>query len=292
MPPPSGRWMRTLWLPGVALLLVGCVTPPSLRKGNPSFNVSTSDAGAVLREMRENPKPLQRPLVVLSGFCDPGIAANILCGEFKRLTGDDRVIGVSFLFCGNFQQCRRNVIEAVDKAFPNDDPQWTTEVDVVGVSMGGLVGRYAAALEPDHPDARRLRVARLFTISSPHRGAALAMLPTLSRLQLDMRADSEFLHRLTRAESAEGDRDANADNNAAKPAGYTLVPYVRLGDTIVGAKNAAPDGTTPWWLPAEPFQDSHLMAMVDPRIIADVARRLRGESPLTHDPPQPLPTPS
>jgi pimeloyl-ACP methyl ester carboxylesterase len=286
MSPWPARWMRTLWLPAVALLLVGCGTSPAMRKGNPSFNVSTSDAGLELRKMREHPKPLERPLVVLSGFCDPGIAANILRGEFKRLTGDDRVIGVSFLFCGDFEQCRRSVIAAVDKAFPNDDPRWTTEVDVVGVSMGGLVGRYAAAPEPEHPDARRLRVARLFTISSPHRGALLAMLPTLSRLQLDMRSDSDFLRRLVQAEATID------DGQSGDAATYKIVPYVRLGDTIVGAKNAAPEGLTPWWLPAEPFQDSHLMAMADPRIIADVARRLRGECPLTHDPPQPLPTPS
>jgi hypothetical protein len=42
-------------------------------------------------------------------------------------------------------------------------------------------------------------------------------------------------------------------------------------------------------VPGKPFQDAHLMAMADPRIIADVARRLRGEPPLTSDPPEPLP---
>jgi hypothetical protein len=64
---------------------------------------------------------------------------------------------------------------------------------------------------------------------------------------------------------------------------------VRLGDIIVGAPNAAPEGLTPRWLPGEPLQDSHIGAMLDKRIIADVARRLRGEQPLTSDPPQPLP---
>jgi hypothetical protein len=265
-----------------ATLGVGCASP----KGNSSFAVSTSDAQRVLHDMRGDPKPLSRPLVVLAGFFDPGVASGHLRKAFKELTGDDRVIGVSFLFCGDFDDCRRQVIAAVDKAFPSDDPEWTTEVDVVGVSMGGLVGRYAAApVQPaapspkgagdgEKPQQRRLRVARLFTIGTPHRGASLATLPTLSRLQLDMRAGSEFLRRL---------------DDAGAAAEYEVYPYVRLGDVIVGAANAAPQGRDPWWVPGEPLQDSHMMAMMDARIIADVARRLRGEAPLTTHPPQPLP---
>jgi pimeloyl-ACP methyl ester carboxylesterase len=201
-----------------------------------------------------------------------------LTKEFRRLTGDRRVIGVSFLWCGDFDACRRDVIAAVDKAFPSDDPNWTTEVDVVGVSMGGLVGRYAAVTPAADPDARRLRMARLFTIGTPHRGAALAVLPTLHQLQIDMRADSRFLRRLDAAES--GDDTAPS---------YQVVPYVRLGDSIVGAANSAPFGMTPYWVPGEAFQDSHMMAITDARIIADMARRLRGETPLAQDPPQPLP---
>jgi pimeloyl-ACP methyl ester carboxylesterase len=243
---------------------------------NASFDVTIPRAQSMLKDMRKHPKPLQRPLVVLSGFCDPGIAAGHLRSQFRRLTGDRRVIGVSFLFCGDFDACREKVIEAVDRAFPSDDPIWTSEVDVVGVSMGGLVARYAAVPKNDEPGARRLRIARMFTISSPHRGAAMAAAPTLHQLQRDMRQQSSFIGRLTEAE-------------AADDVAYEIYPYVRLGDTIVGAENAAPAGQTPWWVPAEPLQDSHLMAMMDARIIADVARRLRGEDPLTHEPPQPLP---
>ena len=41
---------------------------------------------------------------------------------------------------------------------------------------------------------------------------------------------------------------------------------------------------------SEPYSHtSDLMAVLDARIIADVARRLRGEEPLTTYPPQPLP---
>ena len=255
------------------LLALGCVGCASA-KPNPSFAVSSDDARRALGEMRSNPKQLDRPLVVLSGFCDPGIASSHLRSEFRRLTGDDRVIGVSFLFCGDFDACRRQVIAAVDKAFPSDDPLWTTEVDVVGVSMGGLVGRYAAVPTLNQPEGRRLRVARLFTISTPHRGAALAGLPTIDRLQIDMRAGSRFL------------RDLDA---AYEGGGYELFPYVRLSDVPVGPPNAAPRGRTAWWVSNLPLQDSHMGAPTDPRIVADIARRLRGEAPFTTDPPAPLP---
>jgi len=210
------------------------------------------------------------------------------------------VISVSFFFCGSFDGCRKRVIDAVEKAFPSDDPEWTTEVDVVAVSMGGLVARYAAApprapkatttnaaSQPttDRAPARRLRIARLFTISSPHRGAALAFLPTFNQLQIDMRAGSKFLQRLDAF-----DELVEPGSAQTRPSdSYELIPYVRLDDMIVGERNAAPAGWTPWWVPAEPFQDSHIFAMADPRIVADIARRLRGEPPLTTDPPAPLP---
>lgn len=268
---------------GIVSLLVLCIAASSSGcifhradfsyQANASFDVTVSDARQAMSEMRDEPKPLERPLVVLGGFCDPGFAPGLLRAQFRRLTGDDRVIGVSFLFCGDFGDCRDRVIRAVDKAFPSDDPNWTSEVDVIGVSMGGLVARYAAAPHEDDPTGRRLRVARLFTIGTPHGGASLAVLPTWHRLQLDMREDSAFLRRLQEAETGE----------------VEIIPYVRLGDRIVGAQNAAPHGKTPWWLPAEPLQDSHIMATMDARIIADVARRLRGEPTLTSDPPEPLP---
>jgi pimeloyl-ACP methyl ester carboxylesterase len=260
--------------PLFAMLLIGC----GAAKENASFDVSIPRAQEILHDMRASPKPLERPLVVLSGFCDPGIAAGHLRGEFRRLTGDQRVVGVSFLFCGDFDACRKSVIDAVERKFPSDDPRWTTEVDVVGVSMGGLVGRYAAVPRNNDPNAKRLKIARLFTISSPHRGAAMAGAPALHRLHQDMRQDSPFLRHLAEMESR-----ANVHT-------YDIFPYVRLGDAIVGAENAAPAGRTPWWVSAQPLQDSHLMAMMDARIIADVARRLRGEEPLTHEPPQPLPS--
>jgi hypothetical protein len=262
----------------ICLAVIGCITGGASTTPNSSFDLSVSDAKIALREMRDDPKPLERPLVILGGYHDPGLAASHLRGEFKKLTGDKRVLGVSFMFCGNFDDCKRDVIAAVDKAFPSDDPIWTTEVDVIGVSMGGLVGRYSALADPFAPDGRRLKIARMFTIGTPHRGASMAGMPTFNSLQIDMRANSKFLRSLDRRE-----------RKLPKAAQYEIYPYVRLGDVIVGAENAAPEGQHPLWVPAEPLQDSHMFATMDARIIADMARRLRGEEPFAVGPPQPLP---
>jgi pimeloyl-ACP methyl ester carboxylesterase len=147
--------------------------------------------------------------------------------------------------------------------------QQTAEVDVVGVSLGGLVARYAAAPREDGP---RLRVANLYSISSPHRGARMASVPSWEPRVKDMRTGSDFLSKLD-----------------ACGCGAQIVPYVRLDDSIVGVENSAPTGMTPWWVATPPMQASHLLAHTDPRILADIARRLRGEEPFTHEPAAPLP---
>ena len=263
--------MFSLWqvIVAVVLLGAGCTAPT-----NPSFPVTVGEASAALREMEATPKRLARPVIVLGGYHDPGFGALVWREEVRRWAKDPRIIGVSFPFHRDFDQCRRDVIAAVDRAFPTSDPDATVEVDVIGTSMGGLVGRYAAVQKPGE---RRLKVVRLITVSSPHRGAAWARLPALSRLHADMRGTSPFLDELERAEAT-----TTADD-------YELVPYVRLGDRIVGAHNAAPAGTNAWWLPNQPLNLAHFAVNRDPRVRADVARRLRGETPLTKTPPAAVP---
>lgn len=242
---------------------------------NPSFDVSVPEAREALREMEAEPARLERPVVVLAGLFDPGLASWNLARQLRNLSGDERVISVAFPLAWNFDACRERAIAAVEEAFPAEEPGWTTEVDVVGVSMGGLVARYAA-MEPEDQDEpeRRLRINRLFTISTPHQGAALAAAPSPDPRQRAMRKDSGFLKEL---------------NDRYTDTGYELYPYVRLGDRMVGPENAAPPGEVPWWVPARFLQPDHLTATLDPRIIADIARRLRGESPFTSEPREPLP---
>jgi hypothetical protein len=243
---------------------------------NPSFDVTVDDARDALRAMRDDPRPYERPIVVIGGIFDPGMMAPAIARELRRLGADAEVASVTFMFDGSFDACRRRTIATVERAWPSDDPSETVEVDVVAISMGGLVARHAARPPPDPEAGRRLRVRRLYTISTPHRGARMAGVPTLDERIRDMRPGSEFLAAL----------------DEPQPLDPVLVPYARLDDAIVGPENAAPPGMDPWWVPNIPLAFSHLLAAQDPRIIADIARRLRGETPYSRAPAAPLPGPA
>jgi pimeloyl-ACP methyl ester carboxylesterase len=249
-------------------------TACSAGPNNPSFPVTFSEASQAVAQMRSDPRPLPRPLVIIGGFWDPNVSPPLFKNWFKGVTSDGQIITISVGLCGSFEECRRRVIEAVDAACPTADPDFTAEVDVVGASLGGLVARHAAAPSDDPTHPRRLRIARLFTISTPHSGARLAQLVSLTDYHRDMRPNSLFLQRLAAFDAA---------------VTYELYPYVRLSDEIVGARHAAPPGKQPFWLPNPPLKIPHLGAMMDVRILADIARRLRGETPFTHFPPTPLP---
>jgi hypothetical protein len=245
---------------------IGCATKPV----NPTFAVTTDQAEHALDEMKQQPKRLQRPVLIIDGYNDPGIGSAIVRKKIVEATGDKRIVTVSCASCRTFDECRKRVTDAVDRAFPTANDKLTTEVDVIGISMGGLVARYSA--EPPNGKGKQLRIARLFTLSSPLRGAKAASLPTFNQLQKDMRIGSPFLAKV----------------NAIKPT-YPIYPYVRLDDKTVGPANASPPGEEPIWVANLALQPAHMFVVVDPRIIGDVARRLRGEPPLSKDQRTPLP---
>jgi pimeloyl-ACP methyl ester carboxylesterase len=248
------------------LILFGCAAQPI----NPSFPVTADFARRDLRRMESNPRRLDRPLLIITGFMDPGFAALAMRARFEAATGDDRVIIVALEDCGTYAQCTQKLIRAVDEAFPSASPTQTSEVDVIGYSMGGLVARLAAN-PPDN--ARRLRIHRLFTISTPNQGAIRAKeLPLLHPLQGGMRPGSPLLAQLN-----------------SRPEPYRVISYIRLGDKVIGPPNAVIPGGQLWWVSTLPFTNPHLGAPGDPRILDDIARRLRGEPPLTTVPPAPLP---
>jgi hypothetical protein len=253
----------------VIVLLAAC-TPQTV---NPSLSVSHKQAKRTLAAMEKSPTRFPRPVVVLGGYHDPGIGPGVVCARLRRLAGGQGVIGVSYYFERSFDACRDDVIAAVERAWPSNDPRETVEVDVVGLSMGGVVGRYCA-IECD--GQKRLRIARLFTVSSPHMGAAGATkVPAFARLHRDLRQNSAFLRELEAAET--------------RISRYQIIPYVRLGDWIVGAGNAAPRGRTAWWVSKPPFENAHIGAPLDPRIFGDIVLRLRGDTPFTRSPPATLP---
>jgi hypothetical protein len=118
-----------------------------------------------------------------------------------------------------------------------------------------------------------LRIRTLFTLATPHRGALLAGLVRPDRAARQMRPGADTLNRLHRLSG-----------------GYELVPYAMLRDWWVGSTRAAPDGHVPIWVDPQTAGErfaSHFAINRQPLIVADIARRLRGEDPLARPGPPP-----
>ena len=98
----------------IGLAAAGCGAQPI----DPAFPVSTTWARQDLARMAANPKPLERPLVVISGFLDPGLAATSMHDQFARVTGDKRIAMISLFECMSFEQCRQKIVDVVSRAFP------------------------------------------------------------------------------------------------------------------------------------------------------------------------------
>ncbi len=272
---PSQR--RTLSIAAAALLLL----PPSLTAAgctaddplNPSFPLQTRQARAELVEMRDQPVMPPRPVVVIGGLFDVGVAAADLGDRLREhLHPDTPLIVVHAFGTASTDAAADRLLAAVEEAWPSGDPSATTEVDVVAFSYGGVIARHAA--RPRENGGRVLRIARLFTVASPHRGARMAAAPTLDRRIWEIRAGSDFLTAL-----AEHDEDAT----------YEAYAYVRLGDSVVGPENAGLGGEPAYWVAPLRNEPAHVTAYKDPRILADIARRLRNEPAYTTRPPAPIP---
>ena len=254
------------------MTLAGCASDTPL---NPSFSLTRAEARSAIKQMHAAPKSLARPVVVLGGIHDPGFVPSHIADVVRDSVPDrQRIINVAFFETRTFDSCALKLISTLEETFPSVDAIETVEVDVVAFSMGGLVARHAASHAFAARHGRRLRIARLFTISSPHQGADLARLPTLDNRARDMRPGSPFLN------SLDGDSDAGGE--------YPMFAYVRLEDGVVGEEHAAPAGMAAWWVPSG-FTLSHMLAGHDKRILADILRRLRYEEPFSTEPPAPLP---
>jgi hypothetical protein len=128
----------------VLAVVVGCAGPV-----NPSFDVSLRAASRELSGIERRSIHLERPLVIAAGFLDPGFGVSSLTSRMRRMVDDpSMVVEVAFFSTPTFAMARERMIEKIESLYPSDDPLETIEVDVIGISMGGLVSRYAAA-----PDA-------------------------------------------------------------------------------------------------------------------------------------------
>ena len=243
--------------------LVGLFTPGeavSLTARNPDFDLTADEALEDWKRVEGHPIRLERPVVVLAGWREMWpTPVSDLAGPIERLTGGD-VLAVDYPFAGDLRKLTGKVVDAVEARWPSGDADETVEVDVVGLSMGGLVARLAAI---GGGGAKRLNIKRLFTIATPHRGANMARLGFVDKATRDMRPGSALLGEL---------------DEALPSAAYELLCYARLNDVLVGATNTAPPGRHPFWVSGS-VMFSHVGSRKDPRIIADIVRRLRGEAP-------------
>ncbi|MBN8597091.1 MAG: hypothetical protein J0L78_05385 [Planctomycetes bacterium] len=242
---------------------------------NPAFSCDLGAIASKSRELAANPKPLPRPVIVFSGYRVPGLFAGQLASNLARLTtgSTDRFRMFAYPFDGDIEPLVNRLATIIGREFGLEATgDSTTPVDVVGISMGGIVGRLAAARARSRPGGvPRVDVRRLFTIGTPHRGARLALKVHVDRAATDMQPRSSFLTTL--------DEFAKADD-------YELVPYATLNDITVGASNCSPPGTNPIWVRGTRLF-AHTTVTMHPGLILDIALRLRGESPISAASPIP-----
>jgi pimeloyl-ACP methyl ester carboxylesterase len=228
--------------------------------------LTRSEAQAELVRLAAAPVALSRPVVILAGWRAPRIAAWSLQQALVPATSgkNQDFHSIAYPGAGSIEaaaEVARRALAARGLA--------GASVDVVGISMGGLVARHLAA------EGGVLRAHRLFTIATPHRGATLAKFVRVDQASADMRPGSEALARL----------DAQTRDLPCE-----LICYAGLNDWWVGAKNTAPPGHVPLWVEPETVGEklfSHFTMNRAPTILADLARRLRGEAPLGEPGPPP-----
>jgi pimeloyl-ACP methyl ester carboxylesterase len=201
-----------------------------------------------LKAMAGAPKPLPRPVLLLTGWMEP--PSN--WGRFRTW--------LESATCG----CERQIVcldlrgpgglaAAVEKVLAAGEE--LGEVDVVAHSAGGLVAREAA--RGVHGD-RRLRIARLFAIATPHHGSPWGNLWPILPYPLqaaDCRPASDFLVSLDRDASTVSMRIAN---------------YWSEGDVVVPRESAAAVGAEQHLYARPKGFFIHRRCAADPRLARDV----------------------
>ncbi|MEM1329290.1 MAG: hypothetical protein AAGG07_01885 [Planctomycetota bacterium] len=272
------RWARKLGIGALAtagvtwtVIAVGCVR---LERSTPSFTQSRAEVRTITSRLESAPVELDRPVVLLSGYrAWPSMVGRVERRIRETTSGDRKdFLEISYPLGDDIDRIVERVVEKVDQRWPSDNPDETIEVDVIAISMGGLVAR--AASEPPairEREGKRLNSVRVFTLASPHRGASLAERIALDTAAKSMRPGSEWLSDLN---SRVSERD------------YELICYGQLRDGWVGATRTAPPGMSPYWTGGTRWF-SHFDSATNPWFLADIALRLRGERPIARVPSTP-----
>ena len=97
-------------------------------------------------EMRADPQPLERPVIVVGGYLDTGLSAGGTARRIRWMTSADPrdFLVVAPTWDWTFENAAKELVEDVERRFGEG-----AEVDVVAISMGGLVSRLAAMDDPE-----------------------------------------------------------------------------------------------------------------------------------------------
>ena len=148
------------------LALGGCTYTTGPSKEYP---LQSDQIKASVERMEADPKGVDRPVVVIDGWTMIGGGPTIR-KQMIRLTGgtEEEIINYSYLLIlSTMESNASKIIDMVEERWPSDDPEWTTEVDVIGYSMGGVIGRVAAMPPKNEKKQRkRLKVKSLYTIGA------------------------------------------------------------------------------------------------------------------------------
>jgi pimeloyl-ACP methyl ester carboxylesterase len=259
---------HTLFL-ALVVLLSGCTTLTAPSKDNP---LPSSELRTELEQMRADPVELDHPVVVIDGWLNYG-GAGVITRELKELTGGEEDLFVKYnypLIFSTLESNARKIVKIVEERWPSDDPEWTTEIDVVGFSMGGLIARVAAEAPREGKKPRkRLKVKRLFTISAPHKGTGWWI-------------RWAAIDQMSWAVSLYGGNYRTWLNERLVEADYDLYCYGQGNDWISG-NNFEAAGHREIKARGQ-FMFSHTSSYGNYRHLADIAARLRGEDPIVPDP--------
>ena len=242
----------------LTLALGGCTYTTGPSKEYP---LESEQIKAAVERMEADPKGVDRPVVVIDGWTMIGGGPTIR-NQMIRLTGgtEEEIINHSYLLIfSTLESNASKIIDIVEERWPSDDPEWTTEVDVIGYSMGGVIGRVAAMPPRDEKKQRkRLKVKSLYTISAPHNGVGW----WLGWIFIDEMSFKTSLY-------AGGYRQWL--DEGISDCGYDLICYGQGNDWICGW-NTAPKG----WNPVRSTGTilfSHTTSYGNFRALADIAAR-------------------
>ncbi|MEM9063956.1 MAG: hypothetical protein AAGB51_00535 [Planctomycetota bacterium] len=266
--PWLSRIRRTLICCGIVTAVIASPACVRMTEDTPSFRHTHSEIRAQRKILKDNPiDQLERPVLLLSGYrAVPTMVERVRTRLCDMTTGNsEEFVPVAYTFKGEIVDMAEHAVRKLEARYPSNDPEETIEVDVVAISMGGLVARLAAEDPALHNrEGKRLRIKRLFTLATPHRGATLAEHIRPDKAAADVRPGSSFLEDL---------------NSRVEERDYILVCYGQTRDGWVGATNTAPPGMEPYWTGGTLFW-SHFNAPSNPWFLVDIAKRLRGEEPI------------